>query len=202
LTDPTPVRVCRSCSTQATTDGSFCPHCGKSYMGRRRRLGRRGKLIVVLASLLLLASGAATAVAMKIERDNEAQAKRERAARLAADRREAADREADQRREEQELQDSLDAIERSSRRTLERSLERAVAKDARGLVTDGLLDGPILSGSCDPVGGGRNDLDAQTGKYECLAINEKMADGTARGYVYDGTINYDKFTYSWSLGRE
>ena len=101
-----------------------------------------------------------------------------------------------------ELCYSLDAIERSSRRRLERSLERAVAKDARELVTDGLLDGPILSGSCDPVGGGRDDLEAQTGKYECMAINEGLGDGTVRGYVYDGTINYDKFTYSWQLGRD
>lgn len=33
---PAPERVCRRCSTVATTTGDFCPHCGASYVRRRR----------------------------------------------------------------------------------------------------------------------------------------------------------------------
>jgi hypothetical protein len=58
----------------------------------------------------------------------------------------------------------------------------------------------VLKTVCDPVGGGRDDLEAQTGKYECMAVRTENTDGTMRGYSYSGTINYDEFTYSWQLG--
>ncbi len=80
---------------------------------------------------------------------------------------------------------------------------RSVAsKHARSLVTEGLLTGPIVRSTCDPVGGGRDDLEAHTGRYECLAVNEDHDDGTYSGYSYQGTINYDEGTYSWRLGNE
>jgi hypothetical protein len=67
-------------------------------------------------------------------------------------------------------------------------------------VSTGLLDGPILKAVCDPVGGGRDDLEAHTGRYDCMAVHTEASDGTMRGYTYNGTINYDEFSYSWKLG--
>ena len=95
---------------------------------------------------------------------------------------------------------AMDRIERSLRRALERGLRKEVTKSAREAVATGVLDGPILRTSCDPIAGGADSLDEPTGRYECLAINEEHGDGTAEGYRYTGTINYKKGTYSWRLG--
>lgn len=199
-----PTRVCRHCSTQSQTDGEFCPHCGKSFTRRRRRLGRRARLVLV-GILVLLVGGGGTAVGLKAKHDSDVKAKREQeqrtAARIAAaEKAEQREREERERREEERKQEALDDIERASRRELEKGLRRAVTKHAREYVGEGLLEGPILKSVCDPVGGGRDDLEAKTGKYECMAVNEERGDGTYRGYSYNATINYDKFTYSWKLG--
>jgi hypothetical protein len=199
-----PIRVCPHCATQSRTAGDFCPHCGKSFLKRSRRMSRRAKVVLAATLALLLLGGGGTAVALKIQSDNEAQERRERAARIAKEQREREERErrAEEKREreEREAQEALDEIELEGRTALEKDLRKAITKHARGLVSDGLLDGPILKSVCDPVGGGRDDLEAKTGKYECMAVSEENADGTMRGYSYDATINYDKFTYSWKLG--
>ncbi len=53
---PTPTRVCRKCSTQATTAGDYCAYCGASYSGKTK-LGRRGKLAIVFVVLVAVAAG-------------------------------------------------------------------------------------------------------------------------------------------------
>jgi hypothetical protein len=197
---PTPTRVCPHCSTQSETTGDFCPHCGKSLVRRRRGLGKRAKLLIAALVLVVLAGGASTAVAMKIQHQNAVKAEHDRQQRIAQQKREARERRERARIAEQERQDALDEIERDSRSDLEKSLRKAITKDARRLVSSGLLDGPILKAVCDPVGGGRDDLDAHTGRYDCMAVHTEASDGTMRGYTYSGTINYDEFSYSWKLG--
>jgi hypothetical protein len=196
----TPTRLCPHCSTQSQTAGDFCPHCGKSLVRRRRTLGKRGRIVLGLVGLLLLGGGASTAAAMKVHHDNVVKAEHQRQERIAAAKRAEHDRRERERRAEEERQNALDEIERDSRRDLEKGLRKAITKHARDLVSKGLLDGPILHTECDPVGGGRDDLDAHTGKYDCLAVHTESSDGTMRGYTYSGTINYDSFTYSWKLG--
>jgi hypothetical protein len=34
-----------------------------------------------------------------------------------------------------------------------------------------------------------------------MAVHNDNGDGTVRGYQYEGTINYDDFTYSWQLAN-
>ena len=137
---------------------------------------------------------------MKVQHNNTVKAQHLRQQRAAQEKREARQRQEQARIAEQQRQDSLDEIERDSRRELEKSLRKAVTKDARKLVSSGLLDGPILKAVCDPVGGGRDDLEAHTGRYDCMAVHTEASDGTMRGYTYSGTINYDEFSYSWKLG--
>ena len=195
-----PTRVCAHCSTQSQTSGDFCPYCGKSLVRRRRRISKRTKLVVAAVAVLLLGGTASTAVAMKVQHDNAIKAEHQRQQRIAKQKREERQRQERARIAEQQRQDALDQIERDSRNDLEKGLRKAITKDARKLVSSGLLDGPILKAVCDPVGGGRDDLAAHTGRYDCMAVHTEATDGTMRGYTYSGTINYDEFSYSWKLG--
>jgi ribosomal protein L40E len=199
-----PVRVCRHCSTQSQTAGTFCPHCGTPFVrpkrfGRLRGSQRRTKIIAAALAALLIAASA-SGVVLKQRHDDQIAAekkdKAEKAAQAEADRQAVAEQ---QRQDAADAQTAKDSIERDSRKELERGLRKEVKKDAEEKVASGLLEGPILSASCDPVGGGREDLTASTGKYDCIAIHTLNDDGTARGYQYTGTINYDDFTYTWQL---
>jgi hypothetical protein len=197
-------RVCRYCSTQSETSGEYCPNCGKPFV-RRSRLGKRGKIALAAALAVLVFGGGGAAIAMKIKHDNDVQAERERTEQAARERaeaeRRAEERAEAQRRAEEKAERELERIELDSRRELEKSLRKSIKKDAEEKVSVGLLDGPILSVHCDPVGGGRDDLEARTGKYECLAVTEiDSSDGSMRGWEYSGTINYDKFSWAWELG--
>jgi hypothetical protein len=173
-------------------------------MARRRRLGRRLKLSLVVGFVLILAGGGGTAAALKVKHDKDVKAERqvraEKVASIARDRRErelAAERD---RKRKRDAKEALDRIELEGRKDLERSLEKAIKKDALQRVAEGVLDGPILNTSCDPVGGGRDDLTSRTGKYECIAATELHDDGSSRGYSFHGTINYKEFSYTWALG--
>ncbi|HUR87046.1 MAG TPA: SHOCT domain-containing protein [Solirubrobacteraceae bacterium] len=178
-------------------------------LGVRKRASRpprsrRFKLTVLGFLALLLLAGGSTATALKISHDNKVKADRERAdaRRVAVAAQQAADAKARRDREAAaaEIEKLQEEFELSAREDLERGLRRSITKHARGAVADGLLEGPIKRTVCDPIGGGLDDLQASTGKYECLAVREEESDGTARGYSYDGTINYDKSSWTWKLG--
>jgi len=200
-----PVRICPGCSTQSSTAGEYCPHCGASFVRRRHRRSRRFKIILASLVALFLLGGGGTAAALKVNHDNGVTAERDRAAadaaRTAKDREDRKDKAERERQREEDAQNALDDIELAGRRHLERSLQRAITKDAEEKVSTGLLDGPILKTFCDPVGGGRDDLSSRTGKYECLAATEEQGDGLYSGYSFDATINYKDYSYSWRLGN-
>src|SRR4051794_23000489 len=90
---PAPVKVCPKCSTQTQTDGAFCPHCGASYMRKRRktRLTRRGRIARFAALAIVLAGGATAGVIFKLDHDKRAHA----AAAAAQQKRDEAKRRAD-----------------------------------------------------------------------------------------------------------
>jgi hypothetical protein len=160
-------------------------------------LSKRTKVIAAVVAGVVLIGGGATAAVLKIQHDNEVEEDREQAAREEEERQRQAERE--QRREERE-QAALDDVERFGRQVLVKDLQKSITKDANEQVAAGLLDGPILRTVCTPVGGGSEDLSEPTGKYECLAVTEESPDGTARGYSYGATINYEKYSYTWRLG--
>ena len=189
---PAPVRVCPDCSAQVQTDGSFCPHCGASYMRRTRkaRLTRRGKIARALALAIVLAGGGAAGVIVKLDHDRTAHA----AAATAQQKRDDATRQADAKA-------AAAKVEKSNRGELVKQLEKSVTKDAQKDVNDGLLNGPVLRTECDPAGGiNPNDLTVSTADFTCTAVTADNADGTASGYRFSATVNYDQFDYTWHLG--
>jgi hypothetical protein len=199
--EPQFTRVCRKCSTQTTGGGAFCPNCGTRF-DRRRRLGRRGKRLLVGTLALCVVGGAITGVLVK--RHNDDVARQEQAAQQRAEAAEQAAREqarkaAAARRERERAAHELDVLIRKS---LVKSLQRSVTKDATESVNEGFLEGPILRTECTPVGGGNIDDTAQhTGRFDCLAVSTINGDGTMSGYQFSATVNYEDSSYTWHLGR-
>lgn len=192
-------RVCRRCSTQAATSGAFCPHCGAAYERRRRgprSWSRRTRLATaVLVVALLLGAGGAV-VALEHAADQRAE-DRERAAQERRDREAAAARAAE---EEADAQEAGDRLARSLRRSTVRDLRRSITKDARERVSEGVLDGPILSTSCENLDGNEEALDEDAGTYDCMAVTEKLSGGRSRGYRFSARVDYEEHSYTWRLG--
>jgi hypothetical protein len=189
---PAPVKVCPECCAQAQTPGSFCPHCGASYMRRTRkaRLTRRGKIARAVALALVLAGGGTAGAIIKLDHDSKAHA----AAAAAQQKRDEAKRQADAKA-------ASDKLEQTSRADLVKQLEKSVTKDAQKDVSNGLLNGPVLRTQCNAAGGSNpDDLSVTTADFTCLAVTAENADGTSSGYRFSATIDYDQFNYTWHLG--
>lgn len=90
---------------------------------------------------------------------------------------------------------------RAERTAAVTELESSVEALAQEHVDGGLFDGPVLSVTCDPVGGGStDDLTAQTTIFECFAATTDNGDGTLRGRKYHATMNWDTGKYTYGLG--
>lgn len=192
-----PTKVCANCSVQSQTDGQFCPNCGKAF-NRARKWDKRTLRIaaVILAAVVVLGGGGAV-VAQTVAHNNEvamqaADAKKAKAA---------ADAETERAAAAARAKDAADTAERARRETSVAEIEASITKDAQGRVKDGSLDGPILKSSCTPLGGGSSDiLTALTTTFTCIAISKENADGTASGYRFSATMDWDAGSYSWHLG--
>lgn len=184
-----PTRVCRKCSTQTTTSGAFCPNCGTPFdRSSSRRPSRKVLASAVLAVVLIgaIAAGAIT----KHQHDQNVENAH------IADAKASADADAASAAAE------ADETERSKRSAWVKDLEGYVKKDAKKHVKEGILDGPILSGSCTATGGGStDDLTALTGTFDCMAVNKEHHDGTMSGYSYAGTIDWQSGEFTWQLGN-
>lgn len=188
-------RVCPRCSVQSTVGGHYCPNCGASFDRRRSsRLSRR--TVALGAAALLVIAAVGTGILVKNSSDTKTEARAEAALAeeaAVAEEQEAARLEAAQR--------ASDASERTQRGEVVVQLEDNITKDAKELVDDDLLEGPIKSSSCTATGGGStDDLTALTGTFECIAVNKEGDDGTASGYAYNGTIDWQSGELTWQLG--
>ena len=189
------IRICPKCSVQSSVPGNFCANCGAAYNRKRVRLSKR-TIAVILAVMLVL--GAGTAIALSVQHSQEVAAQEE-ADRKAA---EAAQKAADEQQKVREAAKAAAEAERAIRTLIVDGLEESVQKDATERVDAGRLDGPIQRTECTPLGGGSvDDLTAITGTFECIAVNEKQDDGSESGYVFSATVNWDKASYTWHLGR-
>lgn len=152
-------------------------------------------MLTLIGLLILGGVGAAAALKIRSDRAEEAEGERTRAA---AEREEEAEAAAERAAARERA--AADA-ERDERAQLIKQMQKSITKDAREDVSDGVLTGPIFYTSCDPLGGGSiDDLTALTTTFECIAVNEKLDDGGARGYVYSATMNWDEYSWSWRLG--
>lgn len=193
-------RVCSKCSVQSEASGNFCPNCGHSYV--RRSLSKRTKFIVGAAIIAVLLGVGVTGAVAKVRHDHAAKAAHTaadaRAAKLAQAKAKAKAAAAHKRAAKK----AADNAERADRHDAVRQMEQSITKDARKDVSSGLLDGPILYTSCDPLGGGStDDLTALTTTFSCLAVDKKNADGTVSGYSFHATQNWTAGSYSWGLGN-
>jgi predicted RNA-binding Zn-ribbon protein involved in translation (DUF1610 family) len=197
--DSPPTKVCASCSVQTQTSGEFCPHCGNSYVARRRRLGRKTIAGIVVGVLLLGGTAAGTTLKVRHDRDQE-RAEAVAAGRQAAEKAAGAKEEARQRRIDAKT--AAEQAERRQRASVIRQMQSSITKDAKKRVASGELEGPIYYTQCDPLGGGSvDDLTALTTTFECLAVNEKLSGGQVRGWVFSSTVHWDEASWSWQLGR-
>nr|WP_234787242.1 DUF2510 domain-containing protein [Mycolicibacter sinensis] len=96
-----------------------------------------------------------------------------------------------------------DDAKRTERRESIKTIEDSVKELAEQHVQDGLIDGPILSVSCSPVGGSTDDLTAQTTIFACFVANTVNEDGTLAGPKYHAMMNWDtdEFTYGYGPPR-
>jgi predicted nucleic acid-binding Zn ribbon protein len=175
-------RLCPHCSAISETEGEFCPRCGGSLLRGSRRLSRRTTTILAAALLALLVAGGASALVVKHNRD--ASHRRLAAAQTAA----------------AEAKRSETAVQIAARHASEREMQASITKWARKLAASGSLDGPILRTSCQPVGGGSENLSEITVKYDCLSVDKDNADGSSSGYAVHATMAFSTGQYQWGLG--
>lgn len=187
-----PAKVCPRCSVQSQTAGSFCPNCAAPFSGPgpRSKISKRIALVMV-AAIVVIAS--AMGLALKVSHDNQVTAQLAAAAQAQKSTADAAAAAA-------AAKSTADDQTRTDRKAMVTQLEASILKDAKDRVNAQTLTGPIFSASCTPLGGGSaDDLTALTGTFECIAVNQKNADGTSSGYRFSATINWNK-DYTWHLG--
>lgn len=196
------VRVCRKCSTQSQIVGEFCPNCGARFT--RRGIGRRRKIFIGLIAVVLLAAGGAAGIVLKINHDNQVRAEKHREALRAQKVALAAEVAQQAQQAQQAAQQAQQQVQIDERKAIVNALQNSVTQDAQKDVNNGILNGPSITKTvCTPVGGGnlQDTLADHTGNWSCLAINQTASDGTASGYGFSATINYDTGSYTWHLGN-
>lgn len=202
-----PIKVCPKCSVQERTTGLFCPHCGASYAKKQRLRSKRSKRILAAVVALLLVGGVGGAVAAKVNHDNGVKAeKKQEAAKALAERQQRA-REtaaAEQARVAEEAATAArkkrvadkKELDKAIRDLVVRDMEKSITKDAKSMVADGTLDGPILRTSCSLTNPAANKSAAP---FSCIAVTETTG-STERGYRFSATANLKAGSYRWHLG--
>lgn len=158
--------------------------------------GGKNRVVIasVVALIVLVAAGIGVAIwknSYDTEMRNSAIAAS--SSKAAADKA-AADAEADRVRRDVEAK-------RAKRAAEVKDIEASVKKMAEKHIADGLFDGPVLSVTCDPVGGGStDDLTAKTTVFECFVATKDNGDGTLSGKKYHATMNWDTEEYTYGFG--
>lgn len=176
----------------------------------RRRVGRRGKALLVAAGVSLVAVGAVFAfvLAPEIDRNRKADELKERrdvAARRAA-LRVRLEREGVPRRGRSVVPaDRRDDADERTR--LIAGLERAITADATSRAAKVELRGPIRRTVCNPyprrAGAVAPEADPASlrGTYDCVAVTSEIPPiGTKPGiigYPFRAAVDFERFSYAW-----
>lgn len=160
----------------------------------RRRLGLWSAIVVGVVVLV----GGGVAVATKVQND-------QIAAEQAAAAQEVEEAEAAEQarvKTEEDRQAAADKRERELRQLSVDEIESSIKVMADGHVEEGIIDGPVLEVSCDPLdGGSTDDLTQKTTVFQCFVANEDNGDGTMSGYYYNATMNWDSGQYTYGFGQ-
>ncbi|MDY7541181.1 MULTISPECIES: hypothetical protein [unclassified Cryobacterium] len=195
--DAVTTKVCSRCSVQSQTNGAFCPNCGRPFDHSRAGRSRTIKIVAIALAALVVLGGGATAIALSVAHNNEVVAQEVAAKQAQAD----ADAESKRVAAAAAAKKAADDAKRALRKTSVAGIETSITADAQKRVTDGVLQGPITRSSCTPLGGGStDDLTAITTTFTCIAVNVENADGSASGYRFSATMNWDDGSYTWHLG--
>jgi hypothetical protein len=159
---------------------------------------KRGLIIasVVVAAVLVIGGG--SALAWKVVNDQQVAAAAQEAAEVAAAKA-AAEKKAEDRAAAAAA--AAEKSERANRAAAVPGVEESIRVMAEGHISDGVIDGPVLSVDCSPVNGGStDDLTEQTTVFACFVANVDNGDGTFTGYNYNATMNWTTGSYTYGLG--
>lgn len=162
---------------------------------------RRRRLIVVSAVILaaLVVGGVATGVTIQNAHNQEVAAAAAKAAKAKAAKAKEAKQEAE---DAKAAKDAQDAAERAKRAAAVVGIQASIKKMAEDDIAKGLLDGPVLGVSCNPVdGGSTDDLTDVTTAFDCFVGNKDNGDGTQSGYFFNATMNWSTGSYTYGLGK-
>lgn len=156
----------------------------------------RRTMVIALVSAIVVVLGVLGAYAAKSRYDGQQAAI---AASQEADARAAKEK---QQQAETAAKQAHDAAERASRKDAVDGIEASVKKMAQKHAKQGLIEGPIINVSCDPVAGGSlDDLSEKTTTFQCFVADKKNKDGTMSGYYYHATMNWDTGSYTYGMGE-
>ena len=178
--------------TNLPWDGEVASELVENSAAKPKHSKRRRAILIGSGALLVLALVVA-GTAWKLSADAEAAEAAEHAASIEkAEKAEKAAEAAERRSAEAERAERVLSVE---------AVESSVKAMAEGHATDNVIDGPIISASCSPLGGGStDDLSEKTTVFECFVANKDNGDGTLSGYTYSATMNWTTGEYSYGLG--
>jgi hypothetical protein len=171
-------------------DSTVAPAAVATGSAEKAAGGRKKVVVASVVALIVLAAAGIGALVWKNSNDTQMR----NAAIAASSSKAAADAQADRVRRDTEAK-------RAKRAAAVKDIEASVKKLAEKQVDEGLFNDPVLSVSCDPVGGGStDDLTAKTTVFECFAATKDNGDGTLSGRKYHATMNWDTDDYTYGLG--
>lgn len=98
-------------------------------------------------------------------------------------------------------QQAADDAKRAQRRDTVTQVQASIKKMAEDDVSKGVLTGPVLSVTCNPVSGSTDDLSDTTTTFDCFVANKDNGDGTDSGYFFNATVNWNSGSYTYGLGK-
>jgi hypothetical protein len=207
-----PLRSCPSCGREARTRDERCPHCRASYFARPPRFSGRARALLIAVCGLVAAGALAITVVLVTDakRERDAREATERRARIEAERARLRRVQAPHRGAARALRPAAGAsrAERlAARAALVDAVRERITRDARARVVAGELDGPISQTECGPLLRSPDAvpddrmLSRRIGRYDCVAVKADVArDGTSvgrLGHPFVAALDFERFTFVW-----
>ncbi|RDV43670.1 DUF2510 domain-containing protein [Leifsonia sp. ku-ls] len=159
-----------------------------------RKPKKRALWIAIGAVLVLLVIGGTTTLVVASNVHSQQVAAEKAAAKKKAD--------AERAKEAAEAaQQAADDAKRAQRRDMVTQVEASIKKMAEDDISKGVLTGPVLTVTCNPVSGSTDDLTDTTTTFDCFVANKDNGDGTSSGYFFNATVNWTSGSYTYGLGK-